>query len=119
MRMQSGEIWRTSPSISAGASRRTLTEDHPSGARRSSAPKRSGRRRFAAGSWLQAALQRGATTTALVLPMGPTTIDARRNRDRRGRVVTAETAAFAAPAARAERTAQFRVVAGWLWSGAL
>ena len=36
-----------------------------------------------------------------------------------GRVVTAETATFAAPAARAERTAQFRVVAGWLWSGAL
>ena len=33
--------------------------------------------------------------------------------------MTAETATFAAPAARAERTAQFRVVAGWLWSGAL
>jgi iron(III) transport system permease protein len=33
--------------------------------------------------------------------------------------VTAEAAAFAVPAANAERTARLRVVAGWLWSGAL
>jgi iron(III) transport system permease protein len=33
--------------------------------------------------------------------------------------VTAEAAAFAAPVAKAERAARFRVVAGWLWSGAL
>ena len=33
--------------------------------------------------------------------------------------MTAETAAFAAPVAKAERAAQLRVVAGWLWSGAL
>jgi len=33
--------------------------------------------------------------------------------------VTAETAAFAAPAAKVERAAQLRIVAGWLWSGAL
>jgi iron(III) transport system permease protein len=34
-------------------------------------------------------------------------------------VVTAETATFAAPVAQGERTAQFRVLAGRLWSGAL
>jgi len=33
--------------------------------------------------------------------------------------VTAEAAAFAAPVAGAERAARLRVVAGWLWSGAL
>jgi len=33
--------------------------------------------------------------------------------------VTAEAAAFAAPVAEAERAARLRVVAGWLWSGAL
>jgi iron(III) transport system permease protein len=33
--------------------------------------------------------------------------------------VTAETAAFAAPAAKVERGAQLRVLAGWLWSAAL
>jgi iron(III) transport system permease protein len=33
--------------------------------------------------------------------------------------VTAETAAFAAPAAKVERAAQLRVLAGWLWSAAL
>jgi iron(III) transport system permease protein len=33
--------------------------------------------------------------------------------------VTAEAAAFAAPAAKAERAERLRVVAGWLWSGAL
>jgi iron(III) transport system permease protein len=33
--------------------------------------------------------------------------------------VTAEAAAFAAPVAKAERAARLRVVAGWLWSGAL
>jgi iron(III) transport system permease protein len=33
--------------------------------------------------------------------------------------VTAEAAAFAAPAAKIERAERFRVVAGWLWSGAL
>ncbi|HZN30094.1 MAG TPA: hypothetical protein VFB88_12105, partial [Xanthobacteraceae bacterium] len=33
--------------------------------------------------------------------------------------MTAETATFAAPVAQAERTAQLRVVAAWLWSGAL
>ncbi len=33
--------------------------------------------------------------------------------------MTAETAAFAAPAAKVERAAQLRIVAGWLWSGAL
>jgi iron(III) transport system permease protein len=33
--------------------------------------------------------------------------------------VTAEAAAFAAPAAKAERAARLRVVASWLWSGAL
>jgi iron(III) transport system permease protein len=33
--------------------------------------------------------------------------------------VTAEAAAFAAPAAKAGRAEQLRVVAGWLWSGAL
>jgi iron(III) transport system permease protein len=33
--------------------------------------------------------------------------------------VTAEAAAFAAPAAKAEREARLRFVAGWLWSGAL
>jgi iron(III) transport system permease protein len=33
--------------------------------------------------------------------------------------VTAESAALAAPAAKIERAAQLRVVAGWLWSGAL
>ena len=34
-------------------------------------------------------------------------------------MVTAQTAALAAPVTRVERTAQFRAVAGWLWSGAL
>src|SRR6516165_7343578 len=38
---------------------------------------------------------------------------------RREKSVTAEAAAFAAPAAKAERAARLRVVAGWLWSGAL
>ena len=33
--------------------------------------------------------------------------------------MTAETAAFAAPAAKVERAAQLRVLAGWLWSAAL
>jgi iron(III) transport system permease protein len=33
--------------------------------------------------------------------------------------VTAEAAAFAAPVTKAERAARLRVVAGWLWSGAL
>ena len=33
--------------------------------------------------------------------------------------MTAEAAAFAAPVAKAERAARLRVVAGWLWSGAL
>ena len=33
--------------------------------------------------------------------------------------MTAEAAAFAAPVAEAERAARLRVVAGWLWSGAL
>jgi iron(III) transport system permease protein len=33
--------------------------------------------------------------------------------------VTAEAAAFAAPVAKVERAARLRVVAGWLWSGAL
>ena len=33
--------------------------------------------------------------------------------------MTAEVAAFAAPVAEAERAARLRVVAGWLWSGAL
>jgi len=33
--------------------------------------------------------------------------------------VTAETAAFAAPAAKVERAAQLRLLAGWLWSAAL
>jgi iron(III) transport system permease protein len=33
--------------------------------------------------------------------------------------VTAETAAFAAPAAKVERAAQLHVLAGWLWSAAL
>ena len=33
--------------------------------------------------------------------------------------MTAEAAAFAAPAAKAERAARLRVVASWLWSGAL
>jgi iron(III) transport system permease protein len=33
--------------------------------------------------------------------------------------VTAEAAAFAAPVAEAERASRLRVVAGWLWSGAL
>jgi iron(III) transport system permease protein len=33
--------------------------------------------------------------------------------------VTAESAALAVPAAKIERTAQLRTVAGWLWSGAL
>ncbi len=33
--------------------------------------------------------------------------------------MTVETAAFAAPAAKVERTAQLRVLAGWLWSAAL
>jgi iron(III) transport system permease protein len=33
--------------------------------------------------------------------------------------VTADAAAFAAPAAKVERAARLRVVAGWLWSGAL
>ena len=33
--------------------------------------------------------------------------------------MTAEAAAFAAPAAKAGRAEQLRVVAGWLWSGAL
>src|SRR5262252_5736731 len=36
-----------------------------------------------------------------------------------GKSVTAEAAAFAAPAAKAERAERLRVVAGWLWSGAL
>jgi iron(III) transport system permease protein len=36
-----------------------------------------------------------------------------------GNSVTAEAAAFAAPAAKAERAERLRVVAGWLWSGAL
>src|SRR5262249_3477888 len=36
-----------------------------------------------------------------------------------GKSVTAEAAAFAAPAAKAERAARLRVVASWLWSGAL
>src|SRR6478735_5606449 len=36
-----------------------------------------------------------------------------------GKGVTAEAAAFAAPVAGAERAARLRVVAGWLWSGAL
>jgi iron(III) transport system permease protein len=39
--------------------------------------------------------------------------------DRRRKGVTAEAAAFAAPVAEAERAARLRVVAGWLWSGAL
>jgi iron(III) transport system permease protein len=34
-------------------------------------------------------------------------------------MVTAEAAPFAAPAGRVARAAEFRVVAGWLWSGAL
>ena len=34
-------------------------------------------------------------------------------------MVTADTAALAAPIANTERSAQFRVLAGWLWSGAL
>src|SRR5262249_31674885 len=38
---------------------------------------------------------------------------------RREKSMTAEAAAFAAPAAKAERAARLRVVAGWLWSGAL
>jgi hypothetical protein len=33
--------------------------------------------------------------------------------------VTADAAALAAPAAKAERSARFGIVAGWLWSGAL
>ena len=33
--------------------------------------------------------------------------------------MTAEAAAFAAPVAKADRAARWRVVAGWLWSGAL
>ena len=33
--------------------------------------------------------------------------------------MTAEAAAFAAPVTKAERAARLRVVAGWLWSGAL
>jgi iron(III) transport system permease protein len=33
--------------------------------------------------------------------------------------VTAETAAFAAPAAKVERAAQLRILAGWLWSATL
>jgi hypothetical protein len=33
--------------------------------------------------------------------------------------VTAEAAAFAAPAAKVERAARLRVGGGWLWSGAL
>src|SRR5262245_52987747 len=37
----------------------------------------------------------------------------------RGKGVTAETAAFAAPAAKVERAAQLRLLAGWLWSAAL
>src|SRR4029453_8289379 len=36
-----------------------------------------------------------------------------------GRLVTAETATFAASGAQVERTAQLRVIAAWLWSGAL
>jgi iron(III) transport system permease protein len=36
-----------------------------------------------------------------------------------GKGVTAEAAAFAAPVAKVERAARLRVVAGWLWSGAL
>src|SRR6059058_1890732 len=40
-------------------------------------------------------------------------------RDRRRESVTAEAAALAAPAAKTERAARLRVVAGWLWSGAL
>jgi iron(III) transport system permease protein len=34
-------------------------------------------------------------------------------------LVTAETATFAASGAQVERTAQLRVIAAWLWSGAL
>src|SRR4029450_4742438 len=39
--------------------------------------------------------------------------------DRRRESVTADAAALAAPAAKAERSARFGIVAGWLWSGAL
>src|SRR3977135_1580657 len=37
----------------------------------------------------------------------------------RGRNVTAETAVLAAPVGTAKGAAQLRIVAGWLWSGAL
>src|SRR5262249_37939036 len=43
----------------------------------------------------------------------------RRRGWREGKGVRAEAAAFAAPAAKAERAARLRVVASWLWSGAL
>src|SRR5262249_10245479 len=43
----------------------------------------------------------------------------RRRGSPEGKSVTAEAAASAAPAAKAERAARLRLVAGWLWSGAL
>jgi iron(III) transport system permease protein len=68
------------------------------------------------------ARQSGTNGRRSVLPMRSTTTGARVKRTPRfpgGKGVTAETAAFAAPAAKVERAAQLRVVAGWLWSGAL
>src|SRR3954469_12903764 len=59
-------------------------------------------------------------TTRSVLPIAATTTAPERaSRIAGGKGVTAEAAAFAAPVAKAERAARLRVVAGWLWSGAL